>query len=180
MISETKFSRTYRDYDPAIEDMVRTDADPLDLTINEQLVIDSLKNITINTFHRLNWWNETASITRSTTHNIYSFSSRVRLLLPYGLSLLVSLPFLAVGVISLHRNGVPAIEGGFIQYLVTTTGSSELMKAAARESATPHNVSKDLRRRKIRFHDESAEDRDPTGEVRRSTFVLADDAGIKH
>lgn len=77
-------------------------------------------------YYPLEVWNQTVVANITTSRNIYSFSRPLNLILPYALSLVASLPFLAVGYISLRRNGVSAQSDSFVQLLVAMTRSRGL------------------------------------------------------
>ncbi|KAF2826764.1 hypothetical protein CC86DRAFT_20398 [Ophiobolus disseminans] len=101
--------------------------------------------------YALDRWHTTTNVTQVTYQNIFSFSSRSRLVIPYAFSLIASLPFLFLGFRSLQRNGLPAIDGGFVQPLVTTAGSTRLRKIAAEGSGRPHDVPTRLKEARIRY-----------------------------
>lgn len=82
------------------------------------------------TYYPLSIWNTTVIADITTYRNVYSFSRPLNLILPYTLSLLVSLPFLVVGCLSMRRNGVAALSDSFLQLLVTMTRSEELDRVA--------------------------------------------------
>jgi hypothetical protein len=113
----------------------------------------------------------TVNATTSTSINVYSFSQPLSLILPYFLTLLVSLPFVVLGCLSLFKNGVSAMDGSFIQIIATSTGSAVLDRAAAGgclggDESTPQEL-KDL---KIRFGEFIG--RDEPGRVKRAGFGI--------
>jgi hypothetical protein len=77
-------------------------------------------------FYPLSVWNTTVNATMTTHRNTYSFSQPLILILPYSLSLLISLPFLILGYLSMRSNGDAALSDSFFQLLVTMTRSTEL------------------------------------------------------
>ena len=81
-------------------------------------------------YYPLSIWNVTAVANITTYRNTYSFSRPANLILPYALSLVFSLPFLIVGVLSLRSNSVAALSDSFLQLLVTVTRSEELDRIA--------------------------------------------------
>jgi hypothetical protein len=84
--------------------------------------------------------------------NTYSFAVRRNLLIPYCLCRTVAIPILLLGATSMHRNGVSAMGGGFLQTVMTTTGSRSLNEAAARGClGGMENVSQELMDLKIQF-----------------------------
>lgn len=114
-------------------------------------------------------WNTTANATVSTTINVYSFSRPLNLILPYFITLLLAIPFICVGGIALHSNGVSAIDGGFMQIISTSTGSAVLDRAAAGgclggEESVPQEL-KDL---EIKFGE--IIDREDPGRIKRAGF----------
>ncbi|RSL88902.1 hypothetical protein CEP51_001511 [Fusarium floridanum] len=102
-----------------------------DFEISAELLNDALVNVTISALHAFQWWNTTANVTMSTSRNFYSFSNPLNFYVPYGVALLVVLPFLIWGIIALRQNGVSAMEGSFLQAVMTTTASQRLNEAAA-------------------------------------------------
>ncbi|TVY80729.1 hypothetical protein LSUE1_G003442 [Lachnellula suecica] len=124
----------------------------LSFNITQDVLNDYLFNITTSVMTAYGNWKTNANATQSTTINIYSFSQPLNLILPYFISLAVGLPFMLLGTLALFRNGVSAIDGGFMQIITTSTGSAVLDRAAAggclggSESAT-----QELKDLKIRF-----------------------------
>lgn len=78
------------------------------------------------------WWYTSVNVTTTTYQNTFSFSSRPRLLIPYVASLLLTLPFMVMGIRAMQLNGVPASDPGFIQTLASTAGSERLRDIAKR------------------------------------------------
>lgn len=114
-------------------------------------------------------WNTTANATKLTTINIYSFSQPLNLILPYFLTLLVSLPFILVGGWALLRNGVSAMDGSFIQIITTSTGSAVLDNAAAGGCLGGNeSIPQELKDLKIRFGEFIG--REEPGGVKRAGF----------
>ncbi|KAF4630432.1 hypothetical protein G7Y89_g7699 [Cudoniella acicularis] len=84
--------------------------------------------------------------TTAATWNTSSLSWPFNLLLPYYISLLVALPILLLGTFILHQNGVSAMDGSFIQFLTTTSGSSTIHRIAATGNlGGPQNVPQELK-----------------------------------
>ena len=77
-------------------------------------------------------WTTTSNATISKASNVFSFSRPLNLILPYLISLLLALPFILIGGIALHKNGVSAIDGGFMQIITTSTGSAVLNRAVSK------------------------------------------------
>ncbi|KAI4680744.1 uncharacterized protein J4E84_007884 [Alternaria hordeiaustralica] len=94
--------------------------------------------------------------TETRTFNIYRFENKLAFFLPYGLSLALAIPILALGLVALYvqNHGVSAINGGFMQLLMTTTGRGSLEAVVMRGSGTLggyENVSEELRGMEVRF-----------------------------
>ncbi|KAF7888207.1 uncharacterized protein EAF02_002748 [Botrytis sinoallii] len=83
-----------------------------------------LQNITLSASLSYSLWSTPTNTSMLTLHNIYSFSQPLNLLLPYFLSLLLSLPFLILGLWALVQNGVAAQDANFTQLLCTTSSLS--------------------------------------------------------
>ena len=147
----------------------------LSLNISEALINEALQNITMSMIYALDTqWPVNTPVTQTTMQNVFHFSSRARVIVPYAACLLAALPALALGLYSLRRNGVPATEGGFLQLLVTMTGSERLREeAAAGCLGGAHNVPVSLKKLKIRYGEVVGGDRE--GMVRRAAFGLEDE-----
>jgi hypothetical protein len=103
--------------------------DGLSLVITEKLLNEVVANVTIATMfglYPLSVWNTTVNATTTRHRNTFSFSQPLILILPYSLALLISLPFLILGYLSLRSNGAAALSDSFLQLLVTVTRSNEL------------------------------------------------------
>ncbi|CAN9335502.1 unnamed protein product [Alternaria alternata] len=88
--------------------------------------------------------------------NAYRFENKLAFFLPYGLSLTLAVPILALGFIALYvqNHGVSAISGGFLQLLMTTTGRTSPEAVVTKGSGTLggyENVSNELREMEVRF-----------------------------
>lgn len=90
-----------------------------------------LANISASAISELNVWKARANVTEERLVGTYRFSRPLNLILPYSITLLCSLPCIVLGFIALYSNGVPAIDGGFVQLLTTTRGSPTLDNACA-------------------------------------------------
>jgi hypothetical protein len=101
------------------------------LVVNESLLKSLLANITISALS-LNTWYGHVSGTETRPFNIYRFENKVNFFLAYGLSLLLAMPFIGIGLLAIRDNGVTAIDGGFLQILMTTTGRTKLEAAAVK------------------------------------------------
>lgn len=87
--------------------------------------------------------------------NVYRSQHHLTFFLPYGLCLVLTLPIVASGLISLRFNGVSAVDGDFLQFFMTAaTGKTEIEVAASRSSLGGYeNISKELKKLKIRFEE---------------------------
>ena len=116
-------------------------------------------------------WNTTANATILNIINIYTFSKPLNLLLPYFLTLGLALPFIIVGALALHKNGVSAMDGSFMQILTTSTGSAVLDRAAAGGClGGDESVPEELKNLRIRFGEFLG--RDEPGKVKRAGFGI--------
>jgi hypothetical protein len=133
----------------SVDDLNRVD--PQDFEITESLLNEGLANITISALS-LNTHYEVVNGSSMRVFNVYHFTNRLSFYLPYGLSLLTVVPVIALGFLALHHNGVTAIDGGFVQLLMTTTGRTELEDAAGQGClGGEENVPKALKKMKVRF-----------------------------
>ena len=114
-------------------------------------------------------WNTTSNATVYTEINVYSFSRPLNLILPYFIILLLAIPFIIIGGIALHNNGVSAIDGGFIQTIATSTGSAVLDRAAAGGClGGEESIPRELKDLEIRFGE--IIDREEPGRIKRAGF----------
>jgi hypothetical protein len=105
----------------------------------------------MNTFQL---WKTEVNATTSTLINVYLFSDKINLLLPYYLTLLVALPLLAIGGLSQYQNGISAADvgGGAFQILTTTLASKSLHEAASEGGlGGEENVPEDLKELKVKY-----------------------------
>lgn len=124
----------------------------ISFTATEELLNNLLLNVTLSAITAYGWWNTTVNATVDSLINIYSFSKPANLLLPYGLSLLFSLPFIILGLWALYENSVSATDGGFIQLISTSTGSSALKIEAVKGClGGEENVPEGLKELEVRF-----------------------------
>jgi hypothetical protein len=90
------------------------------LKITEASLNSLLANVTISALS-LNKWHGLVIGTETRPFNIYRFENKLNFFLPYGLSLLLTIPIIGIGLIAIRDNRVTAIDGGFLQILMTTT-----------------------------------------------------------
>lgn len=154
-----------------------------EIEASADLLNDALANVTGSILFTLPLWNTTVEATRTTSRNFYSFSKPIYLFIPYGTSLAIALPFLVLGIVALHQNGVPAIDGGWLQILMTRTTSQQLHKTASGGClGGEDNIPKDLGNTRVLFGelvkaDEDTSEQESGGQVqiRRAGFGLADE-----
>jgi hypothetical protein len=143
-------------------------ANPL-LNVTQDSLNEQLFNITASMMMTFGMWNTSANATILKIINVYSFSRPLNLILPYFISLLLGLPFILIGGIALHMNGVSAMDGGFMQIIMTSTGSAVLDRAAAGGClGGEENVPQELKNLKIRFGE--IIDREEPGRIKRAGF----------
>ncbi|KAF2805763.1 uncharacterized protein BDZ99DRAFT_466680 [Mytilinidion resinicola] len=154
-------------------------ADGPSFAISQDILNDALFNLIMSAALQLGFWNTTVPVDTTSTHQAYSFASHRTLILPYLTCLLLSIPFLYFGLNSVRLNGVSATQGGFVQILMTTTGSKTLEQAAAAGClGGDENVPEYLKTMRIRFGELvwSETDRDGDGgAVRRAGFGTDDE-----
>lgn len=146
-----------------------TVANPYNVT--QELLNQALLNITLSVMADLRWWPAVKTpVTQWRSINIYVFSKPLNLIIPYFVSLLVTIPVLGLGVYALRQNGVSAVDGGFLQLMTTTTGSATLEKLAAGGCLGGNeSVPKELKELKVRFGELIGEGM-VGGAVRRAGF----------
>lgn len=123
------------------------------LIVTQDLLNEALFNITMSLIPNFGWWNTTDTVVTITEAvNIYQFSRPLNLIIPYFLTLLLAIPILAIGVFALLKNGVSAVDGGFLQLATTTFGSPTLERLAAGAClGGSESVPQDLKDLEIRF-----------------------------
>ncbi|KAH7402200.1 hypothetical protein DE146DRAFT_631451 [Phaeosphaeria sp. MPI-PUGE-AT-0046c] len=122
-----------------------------DINPTEELLNELLYNITISSL-ALGTWKHKVPVTTTSYRNTYRFSHRKNLILPYSISLGVAILFGAIAVWSLHQNGVPAADGGFLQVMMATRGKTEMERLALREGVKAGNdISRELGSLKVRY-----------------------------
>jgi hypothetical protein len=111
-----------------------------------------LANITIGTL-TLDLWRGIVNGSVSRTYTVFRFDRRINFYLPCGLCLLYSLPVVALGMLALRSNGVSAIDGGFVQILMTAATCETAVEKAARRGCLggSKNMPEELMRLKVRF-----------------------------
>jgi hypothetical protein len=145
------------------------------IVFTEALLNEVVANVTIAamlSYYPLSVMNATVMANITTYRNVYSFSRPNNLILPYALSLIISLPFLISGYLSLRHNGVAALSDSFLQLLVTTTRSEELDRVARPCSLGGDEMAtKELKQARIMFG-ELVQGHSNAGVARRMGFGL--------
>ncbi|CZR55289.1 uncharacterized protein PAC_05176 [Phialocephala subalpina] len=160
VIDSTRFNQVFNQY---------TNAANPSFNISSDILNDYLLNMTMSIATAYGRWNTSANATVTTLINVYSFSQPLNLLIPYFLTLLLSLPFIILGSIALLNNGVSAMDGSFMQIITTSIGSSVLDKAAAGGCLGGNeSMPEELKDLKIRFGEFLG--RDDPGGIKRSGF----------
>ncbi|KAL5114499.1 hypothetical protein ACEQ8H_007642 [Pleosporales sp. CAS-2024a] len=125
------------------------------LKFDAKMANDLLINTTISGLS-LNERFDIVNGTESHNFNVYRFEHPLTFFLPYCLALELAIPTIALGLIALyvHNHGVSAMNGGFLQLLMTTTGRTEMEQVITRGSGTlggEESVSKELQDLEVRF-----------------------------
>jgi hypothetical protein len=142
-----------------------------------KLATDLLINTTISAL-TLNDRFDIVNGTESHSFNVYRFEHQLTFFLPYCLALGLAIPTIALGLVALyvHNHGVSAINGGFLQLLMTTTGRTEMEAIIMRGSGTlggEENVSKELQEMEVRFGELKYNDKTECSSMATSPSLLA-------
>jgi hypothetical protein len=122
-----------------------------DINPTEELLNTLIYNITLSAFS-LGTWKENVSVTTTLYRNTYQFSHKRNLVIPYSVCLGVAIVFTAIAILSLHQNGIPAADGGFLQVMMATRGDTQMERLVLKNSnMTASDMSKKLGRLKIRY-----------------------------
>lgn len=145
--------------------------------ITRDILNEMLMNVTMSTITAYGFWNTTVNATIDSFINVYRFSRPLNLIVPYSASLLVALSFIVLGLWALYQNGVPAIDGGFIQLITTSTGSRNLQNAAAGGClGASENAPPSLKKLRVRYGEVIGSEEDRKGRlVRRALFGTEDE-----
>jgi hypothetical protein len=111
--------------------------------------------------------------------NVYRFEHKLAFFLPYGLILGLAIPTIALGLVALYmqNHGVSAMNGGFLQVLMTTTGRTEMEAVIKKGSGTmggDENVSKELREMEVQFGELIDNDEDERNNLTTEPRLLED------
>ncbi|KAE8310649.1 hypothetical protein BDV41DRAFT_579345 [Aspergillus transmontanensis] len=121
-------------------------------TVNEEVLNSLLANVTLSAINHFQLWPTSVNVTRQDLQTQYVWSRPLNLLLPYFLSLGVTLPLAVLGYWSLHKNGVPATDNGFLQVAMTTRGNYKLDQLARGGClGGNHNESAELKDLEVQF-----------------------------
>lgn len=119
--------------------------------ITQDSMQETLQNIVISIL-TLNQTTTQTTVSETTTINVYSFSDPARLIIPYFLSIFLSLGFIILGGHALLSNGISASTGGLFQTLCTTRGSEQLHDLASQGClGGRENVPEDLKSLSVMF-----------------------------
>ncbi|KAH5159599.1 hypothetical protein HBH69_060440 [Parastagonospora nodorum] len=122
-----------------------------DLELTEALLNDVLTNITLSAISLGTWWTMVpVNVTRY--QSTYPFANPLSLILPYSICLTAAIIFAAIAIWSLLRNGIPAVDGGFLQIMTATRGNTKMEQLVLREkSPIIENMSAELKGLKVRY-----------------------------
>ncbi|KAK2770347.1 hypothetical protein FQN53_005571 [Emmonsiellopsis sp. PD_33] len=158
----------------------------LSFKVTEDLLNSALMNVTTSLINAYGRWETSTDVTNRESINVYVLSRPINLYLPYGLGLLLALPFILLGGLALRHNGVSARDHGFVQLVTTTTASSKLNTAAAGGCLGGYeNMPRQLMDMKIRFGEIVDQSADGSSVVRRAGFGAEDEVvplqrGVKY
>ncbi|KUJ24318.1 uncharacterized protein LY89DRAFT_727350 [Mollisia scopiformis] len=139
--------------------------------ITQDLINEYLFNMTTSMMLAYSLWDTTANATKLTRVNVYSFSQPLSLVLPYFITLFVTMPFVVMGCLALFKNGVSAMDGSFMQIIATSTGSATLDRAAAGGClGGDESMPQELKDLEIKFGEFIG--RDEPGRIKRAGFGL--------
>jgi hypothetical protein len=116
-------------------------------------IVDRLmQNVTISLLNTASS-NTSTMVTTTVYRSAYVFKEPARLIVAYFGILGICLAFVVLGLKALMQNGTPALTGGFLQILCTTTYSESLMNQIAQEASTrgTTNLPKELLDLQVRF-----------------------------
>lgn len=84
--------------------------------------------------------------------NVYHFADKVRFCVPYALCLAIALVYAVIGLGALRRNGVPTVDGGFLQIMMTTRGDTEMERLVVEQGPeSVEEISAELKRLQIKL-----------------------------
>lgn len=134
------------------------------LTVTESLLNSLLANVTISALS-LDTWYDLVKGTENIPFKIYRFENKLNFFLPYGISLFLAIPIIGIGLLAIRNNGVTAIDGGFLQILMTTTGRTKLEEAAVQGCfGGEESIPSELKKLKVRFGELIVDEKTLAGE----------------
>ncbi|KAF2823394.1 hypothetical protein CC86DRAFT_298749, partial [Ophiobolus disseminans] len=121
------------------------------LDVSEKTLNAALSNITISALTQGTWRGD-VSVRTTRYQSTYVFLHRVNMIVPYSVCLVVAFVFGLVAMWSLWRNGVAATDGGFLQVMMATRGSTEMERLVLKEGpVATDQVSEELKRLRARY-----------------------------
>ena len=120
---EVFLSDQQRHNDSTLDSSARID--PRELNISETTINEYLINTTISALS-LNIGRASVPVTITTYHATYLFSNLLVFVLPYSLSLFFGTVFVGIGIWSWVQNGTSAADGGFLQVMTATSGTTKM------------------------------------------------------
>ncbi|KAH7123927.1 hypothetical protein B0J11DRAFT_325563 [Dendryphion nanum] len=102
-----------------------------DLNITEATLNAFITSVTILAL-RLQTWTSLAPVNITEYRTVWHFSEHMLLVLPYALACGFALILPLIGTWALLENGVPAVDGGFLQVMTSTRGRAEMEKRVVR------------------------------------------------
>jgi hypothetical protein len=153
-LNPNRFNTSATDYAPENADL---DSLNSKLNISEAGLNELLTNITFSLMS-LDLFTDNITVNATEYLNTYDFSRPINLILPYALCLAFGLLIVALGLLSLWQNGVPATEG-FMQVMMATRGRTEMERLVLeQELSDSDKATEELRELKIRYGELVMED----------------------
>jgi hypothetical protein len=122
-----------------------------DINPTENLLNELVYNITLSALS-LGTWKKDVPVTTTIYRNMYQFSYRNSLILPYSICLGVAIIFAIIALWSLHQNGILAADGGFLQVMIATRGDTQMERLVLEHgNSAVEGISKELGSLKVRF-----------------------------
>lgn len=117
---------------------------------------------------------------------MYHFADKVGFCVPYVLHLAIALVYAGIAVRALHKNGVPAADGGFLQIMVTTRGNTEMERLVVEQGpGSVEEMGKEtlqlrVRLAEVEFEKEMGNGQEESGKMvrRRLAFRTEEEFGV--
>jgi hypothetical protein len=123
-----------------------TDINPTEDLLNELVYNINLSALSLGT------WEKDVPVTTTSYRNTHQFSHRNNLVMPYSICLGVAMIFAIVALWSLHQNGIPAADGGFLQVMMATRGGTQMERLVLKHrNMAVEDISKELGDLKVRY-----------------------------